>query len=156
MFDELSKYTHNGHFFLKSTDNLKAVCNAPIDKSGVYVVYALKKGKIELVYIGRSGKQEKDGSILIRKAGLGGMMDRIVNGHQFGKVPRRISWINIIKQENIEALDVYWYVTHNAVFLDCPRSIENKLLNKYFDVYGRLPVWNKELCFHRCREFSVA
>lgn len=65
--------------------------NAPTDKSGVYIEYTLKGGKIELNYIGRSGKIEKDGSMFIRKAGLGGIKDRIVNGHQFGKTPRRIS-----------------------------------------------------------------
>ena len=42
MFDELDKYTENEHFFFKSKDNLKEVCNAPTNKSGVYIVYALK------------------------------------------------------------------------------------------------------------------
>ncbi len=94
MFDELAKYKHKSHFFFKATDNLIEVCNAPSDKSGVYIVYALVKGRIELVYIGRSGKKESDGTIFIRKANLGGIKDSIVNGHQFGKTPRRISWTN--------------------------------------------------------------
>jgi hypothetical protein len=144
MFDELNKYKHNDHFFFKSNDILKQVCNAPIDKSGVYIVYALKKGKIELIYIGRSGKIEKDGAMFIRKAGLGGIKDRIVNGHQFGKIPRRNSWPNQMLKENIEALDVYWYTTHNDKFNDCPRILENKLLQKHLDIYGQLPKWNNE------------
>lgn len=139
MFDELKKYNQNDHFFFKPIDNLGQVCNAPTDKSGVYIVYALKGGRIELIYIGRSGKVEKDGSIFIRKAGLGGIKDRIVNGHQFGKTPRKISWPKQILKENIEALDVYWYVTHNDKFNDCPRILENKLLQKHLDIYGRLP-----------------
>ena len=144
MFDELDKYTENDHFFFKPKDILKEVCNAPTNKSGLYIVYALKNGKIELVYIGRSGKIKKDGSMFIRKAGLGGMKDRIVNGHQFGKTPRRISWVNQMKLENIEALDVYWYVTHNNNSQDCPRKLESILLQKHFDIYGRLPRWNNE------------
>ena len=145
MFDELTKYKQNDHFFFKSGDSLRQVCNAPTDKSGIYIVYALKNGKIELIYIGRSGKIKKKGSMFIRKAGLGGMKDRIVNGHQFGKTPRRISWPKQIEFEKIEALDVYWYVTHNDKYSDCPRILENKLLQKHLDIYGRLPKWNNEL-----------
>ena len=145
MFDELGKYKQYDHFFLKAQDNLKEVCNAPTDKSGVYIVYALKNGKVELVYIGCSGKHKPGSSMFIRKAGLAGMKDRIVNGHQFGKIPRRISWINQITTEKIEALDIYWYVTHNEKYSDCPRILENKLLQKYLEIYGQLPKWNKEL-----------
>jgi hypothetical protein len=145
MFDELNKYELHDHFLLKPQDSLREVCNAPTDKSGIYIVYALKKEKIELIYIGRSGKIGTDNLMFIRKAGLGGIKDRIVNGHQFGKIPRRTSWINQIKIEGIETLDIYWYVTHNEKYSDCPRFLENKLLQKHFNIYGRLPKWNNEL-----------
>lgn len=145
MFEELEKYDQQGHFFLRPYDSLGNVCNAPTNKSGIYLVYALKGGKIELVYIGCSGKHLVDGSMFIRKAGLGGIKDRIVNGHQFGKIPRRISWITQIEKEGIEALDVYWYVTHSNNYSDCPRKVENKLLLKHLEIYYRLPKWNKEL-----------
>ena len=104
-----------------------------------------KKRKIELVYIGRSGKHENDGSIFIRKTGLGGIKDRIVNGHQFGKIPRRISGPTKMIQDEIETLDVYWYVTHDLRFSDCPRILENSLIKKHLTTYGRLPKWNNEL-----------
>lgn len=145
VFDELSKYKQSNHFFFTQKDSLREVCNAPNNKSGLYTVYALKNGKVELIYIGRSGKVDKNGAIFIRKAGLGGIKDRIVNGHQFGKIPRRISWLNQMQKENIEALDVYWYITHDETFSDCPRILENKLLQKHLSVFGRLPKWNNEL-----------
>lgn len=145
MFDELEKYKENGHFFFNPKQDLKEVCNAPADKSGVYVVYALKGGKIDLVYIGCSGKLNTDGSIFIRKAGLGGIKDRLINGHQFGKIPRRKSWPVQMSLEKIEVLDVYWYVTHNDAYSDSPRILENQLLLKYGAIYGNLPKWNKEL-----------
>lgn len=66
MFDELQKYSNNNHFFVKQNDNLKDVCNAPSDQSGVYIAYALKKGKVELIYIGRSGKMNADGTMFIQ------------------------------------------------------------------------------------------
>jgi len=145
MFDELQKYSNNNHFFLKENDNLKDVCNAPSDQSGVYIVYALKKGRVELIYIGRSGKLKADGTMFIRKAGLGGMKDRLVNGHQFGKIARKISWINQMKKEQIEALDVYWYITCSNQINDCPKEVESILLKRYFDIYDRLPRWNAKL-----------
>lgn len=143
MLDELTKYKHNNHFFFKPTDNLRDRCNAPTDKSGVYIIYSLKGGHIELIYIGRSGEVKKDGSLFIRKAGIGGIKDRLVNGKQFGE-PRRNSWRTQMLIEKIEALDIYWYVTHNDNFVDCPKILEKKLLQKHFDIYGRLPKWNNE------------
>jgi hypothetical protein len=144
MFDELNKYKQNDHFFFKPSDNLGQVCNAPTGKSGVYIIYALKGGRVELIYIGRSGEVKADGSLFIRKAGLGGLKDRLVNGKQFGEA-RRNSWKQKMVDEKIEALDIYWYVTHNDKFVDCPRILENKLLQKHLDIYGRLPKWNNEL-----------
>jgi len=86
MLDELGKYKENGHFFYQPNESLAMACNAPNDKSGVYMVYALKNGRIELIYIGRSGKKEADGKMFVRTAGLGGIKDRIVNGHHLGKL----------------------------------------------------------------------
>ena len=143
MFDELDKYKNKDHFFFRPEDGLSQVCNAPNDKNGIYLVYALAQGKIELVYIGISGLEQKDGTLKTRKAGLGGMKDRIVNGHQFGKTPRRISWPIQMLKENIEALDVYWWVTYENELCDFPRTVEEELLKKYFDIYGGLPRWNK-------------
>ena len=145
MIDELTHYKNNGHFFFYPTNKLHAVCNAPTDKSGVYVIYELRKGKVNLVYIGSSGKLNKDGTMFIPKAGLGGLKNGIVNGHQFGNIPRRYAWPAIMLQDNIHALDIYWYATHDDKYTDDPRTIENKLLHKYLDIYGHLPKWNEEL-----------
>ncbi len=141
MFDELEKYKNRDHFFFTPNDNLLKVCNAPMDKGGVYLIYALKDGRIELVYIGRSGEIKQDGSLFIRKAGIGGLKDRLVNGKQFGDV-RRISWKKRMIEERIEALDIYWYITHNEKYVDCPRVIENAILQRHFAIHKRLPRWN--------------
>jgi len=145
MFDELQKYRDCNHFLFKVTDNLTEVCNAPSNKSGIYLVYALGNGKVDLIYIGRSGKVTKDGKMFVRKTGLGGIKDRLINGYQFGKIPRRKSWPIQMLSESIEALDIYWYITHNSDCLDCPRVLEKALLKKYENIYGRLPRWNKEI-----------
>lgn len=145
MFKELTKYEENNKFFLRQNDKLRDVCNAPTNKSGVYIVYSIKGEEKELIYIGCSGKIQVDGSIFIRKAGLGGIKDRIVNGHQFGKVPRRTSWLAKISEYKFDALEINWYSTHNSSYNDCPRILENKLLNNHLNIYGHLPKWNNKL-----------
>jgi len=145
MIDILKNYKRKGKFLFHLKESLREVCNAPTDASGVYIVYGITAGKPELIYIGRSGKLNKDETMFIRKAGLGGMKDRIVNGHQFGKIPRRISWPTQMKADKIDTLDIHWYVTHNEICNDCPREIENKLLKEFLKMYNRLPKWNKEL-----------
>ena len=143
MFDELNKYEQNNHFFFTHTDNLRQVCNAPTNQSGVYIIYALKGGRIELIYIGRSGELKSDGSLFIRKAGLGGLKDTLVNGKQFGDA-RRNSWKRQLQIEGIEALDIYWYATHNDKYVDCPKELEKQLLRIHYNLQGRLPTWNNE------------
>lgn len=88
MFDELNDYKHSDHCFFKPSDELDKVCNAPKNCAGVYIVYALVKGNIELIYIGSSGKVVTNGKLRLRN---GGIYDRIVNGKQFDE-RRKISW----------------------------------------------------------------
>ena len=142
MFDELKKYKNKDHFFFTSEEELNDVCNASKNSSGIYLVYELKNGKIELVYIGSSGKVQNDGQIKHRE---GGMYDRIVNGHQFGKISRKESWKQKLIDENIDALDVYWYETVNKEVFDIPVFVESQILQKYLEVYGHLPKWNNEV-----------
>ena len=141
MFDELKKYKTNDHFFVMKNSALEKVCNAPKTTSGIYLVFALKKGRIELVYIGSSGKIQNDGSIKHRE---GGLYDRIVNGHQFGKIPRKISWLNKINEEGMDGLDVYWYDTFNNKTKDIPAFVEAVIIQRHFDIYNKLPDWNIE------------
>ncbi|QHS58835.1 hypothetical protein [Chitinophaga agri] len=143
MFDILNKYKKQDHFFLKPEQDLQKVCNAPADKSGLYIIYALKKGRVELIYIGHSGKIEKDGSLSIRKEGVGGLKDEIINGMQFGKTPAHIAWKKQMNRENIEALNIYWYVTHDTGYTDCPEVIKRNLLRQHQDIFGAFPKWNK-------------
>lgn len=143
MFDELKKYKNTNHFFFEANQKLIEVCNAPTDKSGVYLIYKLAKGKIDLVYIGSSGQKLKDGTLKTRKAGLGGIKDRLVNGKQFGD-RRKITFPIVMKLQQIDALDIYWYVTYDEHTNDFPSDIEEKLIAKFHSIYGKLPEWNME------------
>ena len=140
MFDILTKYKNNGYFDFEPDDKLVSVCNAPTNKSGVYLVWnSTCNGNKELIYIGRSGKKE-NGKIVHRKAGLGGIKDRLVNGHQFGKFPRKRIWPIIMLQYGIKKLTVSWFDTEN----DDPVEVERLLLNEILHISGSLPVWNNQ------------
>ena len=141
MFDELDKYKSNDHFFFTKNVELKEVCNAPKNGIGIYLVYALKEGGIELIYVGSSGKILHFGEMKIRSGGIG---DRIINGKQFGE-PRRISWKNKVENENIDALDIYWYETFDKNNNDIPSTVEGIIIQQHFNLFGRLPIWNKEI-----------
>lgn len=138
MFPELAKYTTKGHFVFHVTDRLSDVCNAPADKSGVYLVYGKRKNKPELLYVGISGGRGANGKILPRK---GGIRDRILNSKQFGD-RRKITWPAKMKEQEIEVLDIYWYITWDTLIKDFPREVEVLLLKKNRELTGRLPEWN--------------
>ena len=109
MFDELKKYKEADHFFLRPSDSLVKVCNAPENKGGVYIIFALKNGRIELVQIGCSNENE-------------GIKDQIIKEQLLLK--------SKIKQESIETLDIYWYVTQTSKGLNDPPLGE--VLNVWF------------------------
>lgn len=94
-----------------------------------------------MVYIGSSGKIQCNGEIKHRK---GGLYDRIVNGHQFGRIPRKKSWKQKIIDEKIDALDIYWYDTFHAEIIDIPVFVESTLIQRFFEMNNHLPRWNKE------------
>lgn len=139
LFTNLDLYKLSGSFVFKSTDVLDNKCNAPVDKSGVYLVYSLSKGETDLVYIGSSGKMMQNGGIRVRKGG--GLWDRITNGKQF-KAERRDSWPQKMNTEHIDALTVYWHVTVDDTTRHIPLYVEGVLIQKYYARYHCLPKWN--------------
>jgi hypothetical protein len=110
MFDELNKYTKNGHFFFQPDNQLEKVSNVPKDFVGIYLVYALERGRINLVYTG----------------------SELPTGH----------WAPKMLLENIEALDIYWYVTQDKRTKVAPKDAEDEILAVYQSVYGTAPRWN--------------
>lgn len=142
MFEELTKYRYNNYFFFTENEELEKICNAPRNRSGVYIVYEIKNGRKELVYIGSSGKVQNNGKIKHRK---GGLYDRIVNGHQFGKIPRKKSWKQRLIDEKMEALEIHWYDTINFENMDIPAYVEATIMQRFYEIYGHLPRWNKEI-----------
>jgi hypothetical protein len=138
VFNELDKYKSNGHFFFKSGDKLSIASKDVPNSQGVYYILRLAKGKIDLVYIGKSGTIEQNGKF--KEQGLRG---RINNKHDGQK---RQSYFELkCTAEDIDSLDIYWFVTFDKDNQDVPGYVEGLLMQNYFDVHGQLPLWNK--CF---------
>jgi hypothetical protein len=138
MFDELNKYKTNGHFFFKKGDNLKKVSKDVPELPGVYYILRLAKGKIDLVYIGKSGTINQDGTC---KDQL--LRGRINNKHNGMK--RQEFFEQKMMNEDIDGLNIYWFATIDKHSNDLPGYVEGLLMQRYFDVHGMLPSWNK--CF---------
>ena len=137
MFDELRKYKKNGHFFFKKGDRLSVVSNDVPELPGVYYFIRLAKGKVDLIYIGKSGTIHPDGSL----------KNQLLKGHLNNKqegILRQEFFEKKMHEENIDALDIYWFVTMDKMNNDLPGYVEGLLLQRHYEIYGRLPEWNKE------------
>lgn len=143
--ETLTKYKQQGSFNFYSLPIKKDCyrdCEAPTDASGVYLVFGLKGGKEELVYIGRSGKKLADGTIQHRKVNLGGIKDRLVNGKYTHSVtnisvPRYEFWKEMMFKDGFDKLLIRWFVTHSDEYCDCPSIVEDRLIKSH------RPRWNR-------------
>jgi len=138
MFDETTKYKNNDHFFFKKGDKLSEVSKDVPDLPGVYYIIKLAKGKVELVYIGKSGiiTQKKD----MKKQTLRKRFDDTQ-----GKLYSQQYFYEKIKDVNTDGLDIYWFVTMDKNNNDLPVYVEGLLLQRYFEVNSEVPLWNLEL-----------
>lgn len=137
MFDETIKYKNNGHFFFKKGDKLSEVSKDVLKLPGVYYIIKLSKGRIELVYIGKSGTMHRDGNFGDQ------MLNNRIKNKQEG-IKRQEYFEQKLQSEQIDALDIYWFVTFDDKHKDLPGYVEGLLLQRYFEVNGKLPPWNKE------------
>ncbi len=138
MFTETNKYKQQGHFFFQKGNSLTAQSSDVPDLHGVYYIMRLANGKIDLVYVGRSGSITQSGKL--KEQTLNGRINNKQNG-----MKRQLYFEQKMTEENIEALDIYWFVTMDNENRDLPGYVEGLLMQRYFDVYGNLPPWNK--CF---------
>jgi len=137
MFEETKKYKNHGHFFFNKGDSLKQVSKGVPDLPGVYYIVRLSGGRIEIVYINKSGTIQQNG--IFKDQGLKSRL----NGKQDG-IEKQDFFETLFLKENIDALDIYWFVTLDAKSRDLPGYVEGLLIQRFFQVHGRLPLWNKE------------
>ena len=144
MLQSLNIYKDHDSFIFKVHDNLKIICNAPTNKSGIYIFFDGINDESKILYIGCSGHIQNDGSIHTRTTGQGGIYGRIVYGHQFGKVHRWKSLPLKMKQDNINELMISWFVTYDESIKHSPCFVESCLIQDYYNNKGVLPKWNNK------------
>jgi hypothetical protein len=62
MFTETNKYKNCGHVFFQKGDKLSDISNQVPEMPGVYYILRLAKGRIDLVYIDKSGTITQSGT----------------------------------------------------------------------------------------------
>jgi hypothetical protein len=137
MFDELLKYKNKDCFRFKKGDNLKEVSKKVPDLPGIYYIYRLRKGEKDLVYIGKSGTIRSNGTFKEQ------LLNKRLNNKQEG-IHRQKFFEQKLEEEGSDALAIYWCVTFDKENKDIPSYVEGVLLQRFFELYGRLPDWNKE------------
>lgn len=129
MFDETEKYKKQDHFFWSADEKLSSVTTQVPDEPGVFFIYRLAHGRVELVYIGNSKVLQGPE---LRATGLRDEINQLENIFK----PR-------LKKEGIEALDIYWHVTLDENHNDLPGYVGGLLMQRHFEVHGELPGWNE-------------
>jgi hypothetical protein len=136
MFDEVQKYKHKDHFFFKPNDSLSKKCNAP-DEPGVFIIMALASGNVDLVYIGAAGTIQQNGIFKDQ------FLYSLINGRHGGMRTEDFFKMKMLAEE-IEALDIYWYVTFDDRIRDLPGYVVALIMQRHFDIHCSLPRWNKK------------
>lgn len=137
MFDETKKYANNGHFFFQKGNKLADVSKGVPELPGVYYILRLARGRVDLVYIGKSGTISQNG-----KENEQLLRDKI-NYQQEG-ITRQSFFDKKMVEEKIDALDIYWFVTIDESNSDLPGYVEGLLMRRYFELNAQLPIWNKK------------
>jgi len=137
MFDETKKYKTKGHFFFKAGEKLAEVSKEVPDKPGVYYILRLARGKIQIVYIGKSGFIAGKGKNTEK------LLKESINGTIAGIESEKF-FENKIRKEDIDGLDIYWYVTMDKANNDLPEYVAGLLKQRFFEIEEELPEWNLE------------
>ena len=84
-----------------------------------------------------------------------GLYGRICQGKQFD-TSRKKSWPMKMRDQNIDELQIHWYVTFDEKITDIPAQVEATLIQEYYRKHKRLPDWNEEFqhSMHITRESS--
>jgi hypothetical protein len=96
----LEKYQSTGTFTLKVGERLVSKCVNIPNEQGVYLIYAGKKNKKELVYIGASGKMNQDGSFKVQK------LKKRIQNMQNSSTRRQTYFENKIKELSLNSIEV--------------------------------------------------
>lgn len=132
------KFPRQGSFKFGPDDSIRsavAAYDVPND-FGVYLISAVSGSRMDLVYVGKAGTVNANGSW--KKQGIAKRMT-----NRQGEVSRSIFFPRLIKERELEGLHFEWFVTFNGETVVLPVLAEAELLQAYFNEHGRLPELNE-------------
>lgn len=109
-------FFRRGEFYFRHLDNLRRQAYAVPNEPGIYLIYAWRKDKWELVYYGKAG-MTKDGRLSRQ-----GIYDRINNTHH--DVSRQTYFRTKMHEEQVDVLKIKWFVTYDSRNKINPNDIE--------------------------------
>jgi len=134
------RYSPNGCFELLPKESIiDTVANNQVpNKYGIYIFSGKTKFKAEIIYIGRAGTINQDGTF--KKQGIGKRLTMKQSG-----MYRENFFQKVIEDFGYEALSFEWFVTYNESNNILPGFAEAELLQAFFDDFGQLPRLNKSI-----------
>jgi len=144
LLDIVSKYNQKDEYSYRIGDNFNKVCNAPKQDGGVYIVSSISDNRENVIYIGASGKMLQNGTFKVRD---GGMRYRLINGtanDDHGVVVKRKKlWNKNMEKMKITEIKIRWWITFDEQNQNISTCVEGRLIQAFYDIYGKLPEWNK-------------
>ena len=127
----------HGTFRFHAEDNLaETITKAEVPRSkGVYVIFGVRGGSLEAVYIGKSGTFENGSGF--KEQGL----NRRLQMKQ-GEFYRKELFPRKIKEEGWDCLEILWIETVNEEHDVLPGAVEGALLQEFYRKNKQLPLWN--------------
>ena len=140
LFIYTKKY-NNGTFYLNKNEHISHALNSynVPNKYGVYLIYSVKDNIEKIIYIGKSGTLQNDGTF--KTQGIAGRLKAVGKNN----IPRNIYFQDIIKEYDFDKLKFLWIVTVEENVIEIPALVEAKLLQSYFDDNNVLPLLNKNI-----------
>lgn len=132
------RFAQNGSFELRPGESIKdAVRRHDVpDGYGAYFITSIHGAKKEVVYIGRSGTLQQDGTF--KKQAL----RRRLTMKQEGEY-RETFFVRKMEEMKLDCLRFNWFVTHTKNTMVLPALAEAELIQAFWEDQGVLPLWNK-------------
>ena len=134
-FDDLKKYKNCGYFQFRIGDSPYHQSKDVPDLLGIYTFEKKTNESSEVVYIGKSGTLNQNGSFKNQ------FLKKRLNNKLIG-IKRQQFFDQKLEDELFDTLIIHWFVTFDDNQQDLPSYIEAKLIQEYFEKYKCLPSWN--------------
>lgn len=131
------RFATKGSFRLRRGENLRDCIrrNQVPEIPAVYLIYAVRRRRSELLYIGKSGTVRTNGTL--KGQGLATRL-RMKQGKKW----RAEFYTEEMRRLRLSALEFRWWGTFDRTMRILPAWSEAELFQTYFDDHQRLPPWN--------------